>query len=80
MSSCTESVGDSPKAREAALRALGQFCKSVPQKKPCPEEHRVGSCRTLDGFVEHYYATGARPYTTEEAKAECENRDGRWLG
>ena len=80
VSSCTESVGDTPKAREKALRALAQFCKSVPQKKPCPEEHRIGSCRTPDGFIEHYYASGARPHTAEEAKAECENREGRWLG
>jgi len=80
VSSCTEAVGRTEKERQKAFRALGQVCKSVPSRDACPLEHRVGSCHTLDGFVEHYDADGGRSYTTDEARAECENRDGRWLG
>jgi hypothetical protein len=80
VSTCFEAVGPSPRARDDAFRALAQVCKSVPQRGPCPRERRVGACRTPDGFVEHYYAAGSRPYTASEARAECESRDGRWLG
>ena len=80
VSTCFEAVGANPKTRDAAFRALAQVCKSVPQRGPCPLERRVGACRTPDGFVEHYYAAGSRPYTASEARAECESRDGHWLG
>jgi hypothetical protein len=80
VSSCTEAVAPTAAERETAFRALNRLCKSVPQRTACPLERRVGSCRTADGFVDHYYSSGARPYTSDEAKAECENREGRWLG
>lgn len=79
VSTCFEAVGTTPSARDAAFRALAQTCKSVPARGPCPGERRVGSCSTPDGFVEHYYAAGSRPYTANEARAECESREGRWL-
>jgi hypothetical protein len=80
VSSCTEAVAPTAAERETAFRALNRLCKSVPQRAACPLERRVGSCRTADGFVDHYYSSGARPFTKDEAKAECENREGRWLG
>lgn len=80
MSTCTEAVARTPDEREKAFRALNRFCKSVPKREACPIARRIGSCRTADGFIDHYYSDGARPYTSDEAKAECQNREGRWLG
>jgi hypothetical protein len=80
VSSCTDAVPPTPADAEKTFRALYRLCKSIPKREACPSEHRVGSCRTADGFLDHYYSSGARPYTNDEAKAECENREGRWLG